>query len=99
MEEMCKTGLQQITSEKEEGMEEKRKGTDTHPAWNLLQLFSRGCVYGSSWKQSKEQSEDTERKKQEGTESAISHHSLINDQNQFEFMIWGLIYEISYDLS
>jgi len=26
MEEMCKTGLQQITSEEEEGIEEKKKG-------------------------------------------------------------------------
>ena len=42
MEEMGKTGIQQITSE-EEGIEEEKEGT--HPTRGPLQLFSRGSAY------------------------------------------------------
>ena len=42
MEEMGKTGIQQITSE-EEGIEEEKEGTQ--PTRGLLQLFSRGSAY------------------------------------------------------
>jgi len=31
MEEVCKTGAQQITSEEKKGMERKKKGIDIHP--------------------------------------------------------------------
>jgi len=42
MEEMGKTGIQQITSE-EEGIEDEKEGT--HPTRGPLQIFSRGSAY------------------------------------------------------
>jgi len=47
MEEMCKRGLQQVTPEEKEGLEEGKEGIGIYPTRGPLQLFSRGYFRAS----------------------------------------------------
>jgi len=78
MEEMCKTGLQQITSEKEEGMEEKRKGTDTtlHEISSNFSAVVASMVAAENRARYKVKIQKERNKREQSQQLAITHLSM-----------------------